>query len=215
MEKTNVSYRKKPKITVAEASFDVCYLLSLAALGTALAVSGNALWSAAAFVLLCGDALHLAPRISRAAGGAPSVWEERGKLAASVTMTVFYLLLWFYAANGFADVPIGATAAVCALAAIRILLCLLPKSFENGAPFSVAIVRNVPFVALGAAVAALYGTHAGTSAFCLYVCIAVAISFVCYVPVVLFARRYPKLGMLMIPKSCAYVAIVALGLMPL
>ena len=32
MEKTNISYRKKPKITVAEASFDVCYLLSLAAI---------------------------------------------------------------------------------------------------------------------------------------------------------------------------------------
>jgi hypothetical protein len=37
--------------------------------------------------------------------------------------------------------------------------------------------------------------------------IAIAVSFLFYVPVVLFARKNPKLGMLMLPKSCAYIVL--------
>ena len=41
--------------------------------------------------------------------------------------------------------------------------------------------------------------------------IAILISFACYMPVVLFSGRNPKVGMLMLPKSCAYAAIVLMG----
>ncbi|MBQ2035689.1 MAG: hypothetical protein II218_07245 [Peptococcaceae bacterium] len=39
----------------------------------------------------------------------------------------------------------------------------------------------------------------------------VVISFVCYIPVVLFAETIPAVGMLMLPKACAYVWAVAMG----
>lgn len=41
--------------------------------------------------------------------------------------------------------------------------------------------------------------------------LAVVISFACYIPVVLFADMVPWVGMLMIPKTCAYVWVVFIG----
>ena len=41
--------------------------------------------------------------------------------------------------------------------------------------------------------------------------LAVVISFGCYIPVVLFADTIPPVGMLMIPKTCAYVWVVLIG----
>ena len=39
----------------------------------------------------------------------------------------------------------------------------------------------------------------------------VVVSFACYIPVVLFADTIPAVGMLMIPKTCAYVWTVIIG----
>lgn len=39
----------------------------------------------------------------------------------------------------------------------------------------------------------------------------VVLSFACYLPVVLFADTVPAVGMLMIPKTCAYVWTVMIG----
>ncbi|MGN0243729.1 MAG: hypothetical protein ACI4CT_06685 [Lachnospiraceae bacterium] len=41
--------------------------------------------------------------------------------------------------------------------------------------------------------------------------VVVTLSFACYIPVVLFADMLPAVGMLMIPKTCAYVWIVLIG----
>ena len=46
--------------------------------------------------------------------------------------------------------------------------------------------------------------------FCL-LWLAVVVSFGCYIPVVLFADTVPAVGMLMIPKTCAYVWAVVIG----
>ncbi|MDR0838492.1 MAG: hypothetical protein LBN99_02485 [Oscillospiraceae bacterium] len=200
-----------------EPLFDAAYLLTILCSGVALTATSSAgserfLFGVMALVLFCGDALHLAPRVA-------SKFSERdltkqlgfGKLAASITMTVFYVLLWRagllrYGADA---VPGYATAAVYALAAARVALCLLPQNrwTRDGAPTALSIARNVPFCALGAAVAALFA--AGNIADAVWM--VVVISFACYIPVVLFARRAPKLGMLMLPKSCAYAALVLMG----
>lgn len=44
-----------------------------------------------------------------------------------------------------------------------------------------------------------------------FVALAIVISFACYLPVVLWVDKYPKLGMLMVPKTCAYLWIVMIG----
>ena len=41
---------------------------------------------------------------------------------------------------------------------------------------------------------------------------AIIISFGCYLPVTLFSKTKPKVGLLMIPKTCAYMWIIAMGL---
>ncbi len=38
------------------------------------------------------------------------------------------------------------------------------------------------------------------------------ISFACYLPVVIWGKRHPAVGMLMMPKTLAYVWMIALGL---
>ncbi|RGI10728.1 hypothetical protein DXD06_13570 [Roseburia sp. TF10-5] len=38
------------------------------------------------------------------------------------------------------------------------------------------------------------------------------ISFGCYLPVTLFSKTKPKVGLLMIPKTCAYMWMIAMGL---
>jgi len=39
----------------------------------------------------------------------------------------------------------------------------------------------------------------------------IVLSFGFYIPVVLFADKIPMIGMLMIPKTCAYVWTVVIG----
>ena len=41
---------------------------------------------------------------------------------------------------------------------------------------------------------------------------AIIISFGCYLPVTLFSKTKPKVGLLMIPKTCAYMWVIAMGL---
>lgn len=41
---------------------------------------------------------------------------------------------------------------------------------------------------------------------------AMLISFGCYLPVTLLSRKYPKVGLLMIPKTCAYIWMIVMGL---
>ena len=42
-------------------------------------------------------------------------------------------------------------------------------------------------------------------------CILYTLSFAFYIPVVLWSDAYPLVGILMIPKTCAYVWTVAIG----
>ena len=41
---------------------------------------------------------------------------------------------------------------------------------------------------------------------------AILISFGCYLPVTLLCKKYPKVGLLMIPKTCAYIWMIVMGL---
>ncbi|MGI6238606.1 MAG: hypothetical protein ACOYI5_03150 [Christensenellales bacterium] len=194
----------------AEAVFDAIYLMSALALGIFLFATSQggarALAGAAAYVLVGGDAFHLLPRIfggTRRALGA-------GKLAASVTMTVFYILLWHLGESLYAPGAKIATYALYALCALRIALCLFPNNrwFDEKPPVSWGILRNIPFAVIGAMVAIFYAQRA-TGALAAMP-IAIALSFLFYLPVVLFAHKRPAVGMLMLPKSAAYIWMLAL-----
>ena len=131
-------------------------------------------------------------------------------------MTVFYVLLYYvwrlrYRVLG----RNGLTAAVYGLAGLRIFLCMMPQNrwLSADAPLSWGIYRNIPFALLGLLVFVLFFDSArknGDRAF-RWMWLTIVLSFGFYIPVVLWSGTYPMVGMLMIPKTCAYVWTVLIG----
>lgn len=219
---TQLSMKRKP-MKYFETIFDVLYLaivlISAFILYFKEDIGGlQRQFGIMAFVLAGGDAFHLIPRIR-------AMWDSKmkdytaslgiGKLITSVTMTIFYILLWNIGVNYYSDmVTFPMTVAVYILAVLRIILCLFPGNrwASKNPPIKWAIWRNVPFFTLGMMVMILFagGSVTGDGRYP-FLWIAILISFACYLPVVLFSERSPKVGMLMLPKSCAYVAIVLMG----
>jgi hypothetical protein len=215
------SARKKP-IKLIETAFDICYLGTVLIAGALLLLGATAgsvrrSFGLMALILAAGDACHLIPRVF-------AMWDSRnrdytaslgiGKLAASLTMTVFYIILWDIGTRLYPGVfPPHLTAAIYVLAAIRIALCLFPQNgWTSKRPrHRWAVLRNAPFLILGILVAALFAAGHFTGEGANYIWLAVLLSFASYAPVVLFSGRNPKVGMLMLPKSCAYAAIVLMG----
>ena len=172
-----------------------------------------------AVVLGVGDAFHLVPRMFalwttglEANAAALGV----GKFITSITMTVFYILLYYvwrmrYKVQGKNELTI----VVYALAAVRIVLCLFPQNAWTSAesPLSWAIYRNLPFAIMGILVIVLFYLSAketNDKAF-RFMWLTIVLSFAFYIPVVLFADTIPAIGALMIPKTCAYVWTVFIG----
>ena len=139
-----------------------------------------------------------------------------GKWITSVTMTIFYVLLYYvwrqrYQVKGQG----GLTAAVYILAGVRIALCMMPQNqwLSASAPLSWGIYRNIPFALLGLLVIVLFYRSAKECqdrAF-RWMWLTIVLSFGFYIPVVLWADTIPMIGMLMIPKTCAYVWTVLIG----
>lgn len=177
------------------------------------------LFGVMAVTLGCGDAFHLVPRaLALCTTGLESytVWLGAGKWITSVTMTVFYILLYYvwrirYKIKG----SNGTTVAVYALAAIRIALCFFPQNkwLSADAPLSWGIYRNIPFALLGLLIIVLFFNSAKKSNDKEYrfMWLTIVLSFGFYIPVVLWADIYPMIGLLMMPKTCAYVWTVLIG----
>lgn len=200
---------------LAEIIFDAAYLLAAAAIGIVTLYFGGDLRStlvaAAAFVLAGGDVFHLAPRMLAIRTGNEERYARAmgiGKLVTSITMTVFYLLLWHIRFAGVQAAPRDYTRALYFCAVIRIVLCLLPQNrwLDRKQPLRWALYRNIPFIIMGAynAVAYMIGGWQDQ-----HVSLAIALSFVFYLPVVFLAGKKPKIGMLMLPKTCAYIWMLA------
>lgn len=204
-----------------EAVFDIFYLTAASILGFVLlfSASGNsarALAGTMAFILVGGDAFHLLPRIAVIWTGREEQLRRmlgRGKQLTSIGMTLFYLFLWQIGILTFSANDIRFWSyTVYILAAMRILLCLPPhnKWEERYPPVVWGIARNIPFFLLGAVVAVFYflqrGVHPGLGS----MWFAITLSFAFYFPVVVWANKYPKTGMLMLPKTCAYLWMLAM-----
>jgi len=76
-------------------------------------------------------------------------------------------------------------------------------------PMPRSIVRNIPLMIQGLGFVVLLfrdSARAGDRTFRL-IARMIVVSYACYVPVILFAPTHPLLGMLMIPKTCACLAV--------
>lgn len=209
---------------IFETVFDILYLTTVVTLGIRMirGCGGRRqylLYGVMAVTLGCGDAFHLAPRAIALCTTGLAAWTAVlgiGKLITSVTMTVFYVLLYYvwrirYQISGKG----GITAAVWILSISRIFLCLMPQNAwtRADAPLSWGIYRNIPFALLGLLIIVLFYRSAKETQDRPFrmLWLTVVLSFTCYIPVVLFADAVPAVGILMIPKTCAYVWTVVIG----
>ena len=175
-----------------------------------------------------GDAFHLVPRVIKHIKGESERvkwWMDFGLAVTSITMTVFYILLlyiWkmlynsFYQASAVADnqtidaLAAGCTGVIWSMAVARIVLCLLPQNdwFGNGNR-KLSICRNTIFSIIGIAEIVLFLMIGGNG---IIMAVCIFFSFLFYIPVTLFAKENPKVGMLMIPKTVMYIIMISLGL---
>lgn len=208
---------------IFESSFDIIYLILVITLGIrSIKFSKNfkegTLFGWMAVVLGCGDAFHLVPRVIALLSNNMSGYTALlgiGKLITSITMTIFYLMLYHVYKIRYKENNSTMTMTLYALSITRIVLCLMPQNewTSSDPPLAWGIYRNIPFVILGIMIIVLFINAIkkyGDKAFH-FMPLAIILSFAFYIPVVLFADIYPMVGMLMIPKTIAYVWIVWMG----
>lgn len=209
---------------IVETLFDAVYLISVISMGIIMIVKskGNkeyCLFGIMAVVLGAGDSFHLVPRaVALCTTGLENftVSLGMGKFITSITMTIFYIILYYvwrirYNIEGKKNITI----AVYVLSLLRIILCLFPQNkwLSASAPLSWGIYRNIPFALLGLLIIVLFYKSAKETQdreFC-HMWLTIVLSFGFYIPVVLWAEVIPMIGMLMIPKTCAYVWTVLIG----
>ena len=209
---------------IIETLFDLVYLVTVITVGIRMIRSSKSgsqfrLFGWMAVVLGAGDSFHLVPRaLALCTTGLENyvVPLGLGKWITSVTMTVFYVLLYYvwrkrYQVRGQKSV----TLAVYLLSAARVVLCMMPQNrwLEAQSPLSWGIYRNIPFALLGLLIIVLFYRSAkekNDTAF-RWMWLTIVLSFGFYIPVVLWADTIPMIGMLMIPKTCAYVWTILIG----
>lgn len=209
---------------IMETLFDAVYLTTVITLGIIMIVKSKRnkqylLFGIMAVVLGLGDSFHLVPRaVALCTTGLENyvVPLGIGKFITSITMTFFYILLYYvwrirYDIQG----KVWITISFYLLAAARIVLCLFPQNAWTSAdaPLSWGIYRNIPFALIGISIIILFYQSAKKTkdkSF-RFMWLTIVLSFGFYIPVLLWADVNPMIGMLMIPKTCAYVWTVLIG----
>lgn len=218
-----------------EVSFNVLYLVVVWSLVGLMWQRRNSvaeekrplanLFMGAFFLLALGDTGHVGFRVwAYALGGLESrlvLFSQEiglvglGALATSITVTLFYVLVLLLWQRRFRK-PYGWFGYVLlAAAALRLILHLFPQNEWNNVvpPQPWSIYRNLPLMLQGLGVAYLILRDAWAARDRTYIWIGVMIltSYAFYMPVIFLVQRVPLVGMLMIPKTLAYVAIAFIG----
>lgn len=203
-----------------ESAFDILYLIFAVTSGCLmLRKAGDRtekLMGLAALILGCGDAFHLIPRVLNYFVDADfTAALGVGKLITSISMTVFYLLL-YYIWLGYYRMRENKriTGVMWMLLIIRLILCLLPQNgwMENSTDLVWGMIRNIPFVLLGAAVCAIFFQKRKNDRIFRFFWLLILLSFLFYIPVAVGAGLLPMLGMLMLPKTVCYILMITVFL---
>jgi hypothetical protein len=219
-ENMNNNTEHRSPMGIFESIFDLTYLAFDLIAGLIFLFSADGrkiflLYGLLALLLGGGDAFHLIPRVRRHLKGDEPHTERNlglGLAVSSITMTIYYLVLYaiYTCQYSYRNNVLLAVMVICAV--LRIVLCLFPQNnwfhYEGSPKWS--LYRNFPFAIVGIVMIIFY-LAAGTS-FGVHMTIAILISFGCYIPVTIFAKKIPAIGALMMPKTLAYVWMIAMGL---
>ena len=187
------------------------------------AVAKRVMW---AFALLAlGDTGHVGFRVlAYALGGLeaqpivlgiPISLVGLGALATAITVTFFYMLMIDIWRLRFSK-PLGVLGwFLLAMGVFRLIIMLFPQNEWSSIvpPQPWGLIRNLPLMIMGLGVMALilrdaYRTNDRPFKWIGW-CILGSYAF--YTPVILFVAEVPMLGMLMIPKTLAYIAIAVIA----
>lgn len=138
-----------------------------------------------------------------------------GALATAITVTLFYVLVLQMWRARF-DRAYGWFGYLLLAAALVRLLLMIPAANEWSStvpPLPWGIYRNLPLMVqgLGAAYLLLRDARAARDRTFTWIGIMILASYACYTPVIFLVQRMPLIGMLMIPKTMAYVAIAVIA----
>lgn len=202
-----------------ESIFDICYLIFAVISGILLLKRSGGrkeirFYGLMTLLLGCGDAFHLVPRVLNYwLAGDYTAPLGIGKLITSVTMTVFYLIMEYARRERYhieGEKPLLIT--VWLLSICRIGLCAFPQNgwISEEPSLLWGIIRNVPFAVIGIITVILWFRSAKNDKAFKLMWLAVTLSFLFYLPVVLFAQSVPMIGMLMLPKTCMYIWMIVM-----
>lgn len=209
---------------IVETLFDAIYLIFVITIGVMMirgsqGISQFRLFGWMAVVLGTGDSFHLIPRVLALCTTGQGDYIASlglGKWITSITMTVFYVMLYYVWRQRYRIKDLRSlTIVIYVLAGLRIVLCMMPQnrwlSAEDSIPWG--IYRNIPFAIMGLLVIVLfyYSAKKRQDQPFRWMWLTIVLSFGFYIPVVLWADTIPMIGMLMIPKTCAYVWTVLIG----
>lgn len=209
---------------IMEGLFDAVYLTTVITLGVLMIKKSNGnkqykLFGIMAVLLGAGDSFHLIPRVIalNTTGLQDYTFSlGLGKFITSITMTIFYVILYYVWRERYNIVgKKKLTMSIYFLAATRIILCLFPQNGWTSAnsPLSWGIYRNIPFAMMGILIIWLFfkSSRENNDTSFKNMWLTIVLSFAFYVPVVIWADTIPLVGILMIPKTCAYVWTVWIG----
>ena len=180
----------------------------------------------AAFALLAlGDSGHVGfrvlalifggPESTVSIAGTPIRWISLGTLATTATVTVFYVLVLIIWKKRFNKEYGWFGIFLFFMAIVRMVMTMLPINDWNASmpeqPW--ATYRNIPLMIQGLGVAYLIlrdAKETGDKAF-MQIGYMILVSYAFFIPVIIFVQKMPMIGMLMIPKTLAYVAIAVIA----
>lgn len=210
---------------VFESGFYYIYLVFIIGAGVLFTLKnktnkGFILLGLACLLLGLGDAFHLIPRAIGLYNGTLdnpdatlSMYLGIGKLVTSVTMTLFYLLFYFFIykridkkRNIYLDIV------VYLLVIARIVLVAMPQNdwLHNGSDLLWGGLRNIPFTLLGILIIVLSIIHLRNIKAYKLLFLAIILSFIFYLLVVFLAGTYPLIGLMMLPKTICYMWIAVM-----
>ena len=213
---------------IMEPAFEILYLVAGLAISLYILIRSKKrkpfiLFGVMGLVLVFGDSFHLVPRIinSWELGGA-HIYEFLGigKLITSITMTFFYLILfWFFRLRYKKKTSLYFDLLLYTLAAVRVGLCLLPMNHWTSpdAPYDWGIYRNIPFLIMGIIMVGLtfiWARENGDKDF-RFAFLAIALSFIFYAMTVTLTVVNSLFGLMMLPKTLCYVWLLVMGLIAL
>lgn len=170
------------------------------------------------FLLALGDTGHVGFRAyAYMLGGVERypVLVGYGAFATAITVTLFYIVfiyIWKYRFNK--DFGLFQYLLI-ALGVIRIIIIFFPQNNWSSLnpPYLWSIIRNIPLTIQGLSIAFLMYIDAKkvNDIVFKWISIMIFVSYACYIPVILFNNINTMIGLLMIPKTIAYLLAGYIG----